>query len=401
MTTDNTEIVHVSGKETERIGTEAFVFIELKGWENVALGVDGDPLHRWYDQVAKRVWSSFTCAGHNIKKATFIVVYNKDLWEHSISSYNLPGDVLVCQSGFFTVQTWIEKNLPVQKPIVIAIVHDTDMLPAAPFTQLGEKTNLLAAHYLRYAMPTSKVQSVWKPWLVESAVVEFLSCKISSEYFLRSQHPASSFGLLSLSCSRIYEPVAIDGQLTGDVRCRSPIKPPRSVRNPWIFFSAGVNDEVFLKVSCLVAYAISTKNFRIACPRRYVHMSQDSDTKTAVTIVDVSGIDVDRVGTEAFVFIHLKGWQEGYVVFSPDGTIRQWFYEVSRRVWSSFSVAGDPIKKATFIVHYDTFWELYCSGWEAPGDVIVTGKDERSAEAWAENERHSIAFPLVRAARLI
>jgi hypothetical protein len=41
------------------------------------------------------------------------------------------------------------------------------MLPAAPFTQMGEKTNLLAAHYLRYAMPTSKVQSVWEPRLVE------------------------------------------------------------------------------------------------------------------------------------------------------------------------------------------------------------------------------------------
>lgn len=75
MTTDNSEIVHVSGKETERIGTEAFVFIELKGWEvisstkhpdrkrmlttlatelqNVALGVDGDPLHRWYSSRAK------------------------------------------------------------------------------------------------------------------------------------------------------------------------------------------------------------------------------------------------------------------------------------------------------------------------------------------------------------
>ena len=38
-------------------------------------------------------------------------------------------------------------------------------------------------------------------------------------------------------------------------------------------------------------------------------MSQVSDTQRAVTIVDVSGIDVDRVGTEAFVFIHLKGWQ--------------------------------------------------------------------------------------------
>lgn len=78
--------------------------------QNVALGVDGDPLHRWYDQVVKRVWSSFTCAGHITKKATFIVVYNKDLWEHSISSYNLPGDVLVCQTGFFTVQTWIESK---------------------------------------------------------------------------------------------------------------------------------------------------------------------------------------------------------------------------------------------------------------------------------------------------
>lgn len=33
MMTDNSEIVHVSGKETERIGTEAFVFIEVKGWE--------------------------------------------------------------------------------------------------------------------------------------------------------------------------------------------------------------------------------------------------------------------------------------------------------------------------------------------------------------------------------
>lgn len=130
------------------------------------------------------------------------------------------------------------------------------------------------------------------------------------------------------------------------------------------------------------------------------------------TTVDVSGKEVDRQGLEAYIFVNIGGWdvcigdtlsvpatkstklfpvsQTCHVLSTfpkPNENISRWFYEISRRVWASFTAAGDPIKKATFVVRYnEEYWQLFNEGWKAPGDVIVTDDDPRTAEDWAESQ---------------
>jgi hypothetical protein len=130
------------------------------------------------------------------------------------------------------------------------------------------------------------------------------------------------------------------------------------------------------------------------------------------TTVDVSGKEVDRQGLEAYIFVNIGGWdvcigdtlsvpatkstelspvfQTCHVLSSfpkPNENISRWFYEISRRVWMSFTIAGDPVKKATFVVQYNQeMWKCYSGGWKAPGDVILTDDMVWTAKDWAESE---------------
>ncbi|KAG7527424.1 hypothetical protein FFLO_06945 [Filobasidium floriforme] len=99
-------------------------------------------------------------------------------------------------------------------------------------------------------------------------------------------------------------------------------------------------------------------------------------------VIKISGKEFTRKGVEAFVFIHLDGWE---VCYTDNDTRHSLFRNIVRNVWKSLAAGAQPISEITVCMKYSGWASDRSGGWEPPVDYVLDSFGGDQFKTWSRS----------------